>query len=63
MDNEKQLEQRVKELEQKLEKLERFIVVTPTLTTLSGNIRVAGTVHADRLYRRGNSGNYSEVTT
>jgi hypothetical protein len=58
-----QLEARIRELEAKIAKLERLLVVTPTITTIKGNIRVEGTVHGDRLYRRGNTGNYSEVTT
>jgi hypothetical protein len=61
MDND--LQKKINDLEARLAKLERTIVVTPTLTTLNGNIRVPGTLHADRLYRRGNTGNYTEVTT
>lgn len=61
MDN--NLERRVAELERKLANYERIFVVTPTLMSVKTNLRIEGTTHADRLYRRGNTGNYSEVTT
>ena len=63
MDKVTQLEQRLKELETRLEVFERLFTVTPTNVSINLNVRTPGTIYADRLYRRGNSGNYSEVTT
>jgi len=63
MDDTNKMQNEIRALNRRLAKLERLIVITPTMTTLKANIRVEGTLHGDRLYRRGNTGNYSEVTT